>query len=412
MSRTTHALPPMTTGTKLLIAAVTALVLLVTAAVLVPRGGAPEGALTPATEQEYVARDTVAGPSPVTPEARAEIDRVLAAGPRQLDARRRPTALAEDLVRCAEFERQLYCLGVGWTDADPEQVRARAARSVTSARSAYVETTGDLPTAELLAQRAALPPTERRAEERAELTAAARAVAKVVLLRHQLLGEPLPDGFLERHPEARAAATTTASATTTAAKPKGLADYPRRSRVLNPKHVREQVRTYWCGPATMQMIAWGWQKERKRQRHWARRLGTTTSGSAISEMVRVVNQATGYDKEKYAGKYIVLDISDWGFKKWLLLQMRHVEDYRAPVVLHPLLHQEFFPYLDDDASGHFQVGRGYDKRGRKPAHLGFFEPWNQQRFDRSEPYIARVQWRRAFRSYRANKAHPMQNIGV
>ena len=68
--------------------------------------------------------------------------------------------------------------------------------------------------------------------------------------------------------------------------------------------------------------------------------------------------------------------------------------------------------LDDDASGHFQVGRGYDKNGKKPAKLGYFEPWNQQRFDPSEPYIARVQWRRAYQSYRANQAHPHQNIGV
>ena len=116
----------------------------------------------------------------------------------------------------------------------------------------------------------------------------------------------------------------------------------------------------------MQMIAWGWQEERKGQGHWADKLGTTTTGSSISEIVRVVNGATGWDKAKYAGAYIVLDISDWAYKKWMLLQMRHIEDYRAPVVLHPILLQQFYPYLDDDASGHFQVGRGYDKRGKKP----------------------------------------------
>ncbi len=160
------------------------------------------------------------------------------------------------------------------------------------------------------------------------------------------------------------------------------------------------------------MIAWGWQDRRKTQGHWADRLGTTSSGSSISEMVRVVNSATGYDQEKYAGKYVVLDISQWSYKEWMLLQLRHVHDYRAPVVLHPILLQRFYPYLDDDASGHFQVGRGYDKNGGKPGLLGYFEPWNQQRFDPSEPYIARVQWRRAYNSYRANQAHPHQNIGV
>jgi hypothetical protein len=173
-----------------------------------------------------------------------------------------------------------------------------------------------------------------------------------------------------------------------------------------------QRRTYWCGPGAMQMITWGWQKQRKSQGHWAQRLRTTTEGTSIWDMVRVVNQSTGYDQQKYAGPYIVLDISDYSFSKWMLLMMRHVYDYRAPVVLHPVLLKKFYPYLDDDASGHFQVGRGFAKRGKKPDRLGYFEPWNQQRFDPSEPYIARVQWRDAYRSYRANQAHFQHNVGV
>lgn len=408
MSRTPQILTNLSPRTRITLAAFAALVLIVTAAVFVPRGDeAADGGLTPATGQEYVARSTAPGPSPVTAEARAEIDRVLAAAPATVSARLAPTELASRLVRCAEFEEQRYCLGVGWTDVTPRRVLAREAAAAD--RSTPTETTGDLATSDLLSQRAAMPRAERLAAEREELLAAARAVAKVVLLRHQLLGEPLPEGFLERHPEARAdTGATSARAATT----KGLKDYPRRSTVLHPRHVREQTTTYWCGPTSMQMIAWGWQDRPKPQRHWARKLNTTTSGTAISEIVRVVNGVTGYDREAYAGDYIVLDISDWGFKKWLLLQLRHIEDYRAPVVLHPLLHKEFFPYLDDDASGHFQVGRGYNKRGKKPARLGYFEPWNQQRFDPSEPFIARVQWRSAFRSYRANQAHPHRNIGV
>ena len=67
--------------------------------------------------------------------------------------------------------------------------------------------------------------------------------------------------------------------------------------------------------------------------------------------------------------------------------VRHIVDYRAPVVLHPVLLKQFFPYLDDDGSGHFQVGRGYDKRGDKTPLLGYFEPWDQQRFDPDEPFI-------------------------
>ena len=399
----------------LVIGAVGLAVVLVTA-LLVPRGGTPEdGALTPITRESYAARDSAPGPGTLTAADRAEIDRVLAGAPARVGARLAPAGLAQQLMRCAEFEQQRYCLGVGWTTQEPDAARERAlATPRLAGRSAVVETTGDLTTRDLLDQRAAMSPAELEATERAELEEAARSVAKVVLLRHQLLGEPLPDGFLARRPEARATTGTTTDTATSArtTSTKGFKDYPRRDTVLKNKQVRAQRRTYWCGPASMQMIAWGWQDRRRTQKHWAGRLGTTTSGSAISEMVRVVNGSTGYDNANRAGRYIVLDISDWSYRKWMLLQLRHIHDYRAPVVLHPILVKRFYPYLDDDASGHFQVGRGYDKNGDRPGMLGYYEPWNQQRFDPSEPYIARVQWRRAYNSFRANKAHPHQNIGV
>lgn len=406
MSRHSFLPDRLSTRGRVALAAAAALGLVVTAAVLIPRDDAdPDGSLAPTTGEQYVARDSAPGPGAVTDAASAEIDRVLAESPARISARLAPGQLADRLSRCAEFEGQRYCLGRGWTDTDP----TGALRTEAAGRSLVRETTGDLATHDLLARRAALSPAERLAEERAELLAAARSVAKVVLLRHHLLGEPLPEGFLERHPEARA---TTTQPVTARSRTKTLKDYPRSSKVLKPRQVRAQRTTYWCGPASMQMIAWGWHDKRRVQKHWARKLGTTTSGTAITDMVRVVNNSTGWNREAYAGDYIVLDISDWSFRKWLLLQMRHVHDYRAPVVLHPILLKRYFPYLDDDASGHFQVGRGYDKRGKKPAHLGFFEPWNQQRFDPSEPYIKRVQWRNAYQSYRANQAHPHQNIGV
>jgi len=416
MSRLPQTLSRLSPRERVALGALLTLVLVVAVATFVPPGDEPrDGAVRPATDQAaptYVARDGAPGPGTISATDRAAIDELLADAPATVTSRRPVASVARELVRCTAFEGQQYCLGVGWTDADPEQVQVRAARPTPqSGRAVSVETTGDLTTTDLLTQRADLPAEDRLAAERAELEAAARSVVKVVLLRHQILGEALPIGFLDRHPEARARTNAT-SARTTTTRTKGIKDYPRRSTVLKWRQVRQQRRTYWCGPSTMQAIAWGWQNERRSQRHWANRLGTTSNGSAITEMVRVVNRATGYDKEKYAGKYIVLDISDWSFKKWWLLQMRHIEDYRAPIVLHPILLKKFYPYLDDDASGHFQVGRGYDKSGKKPARLGYFEPWNQQRFDPSEPYIARVQWRNAYQSYRANRAHPHQNIGV
>ena len=58
------------------------------------------------------------------------------------------------------------------------------------------------------------------------------------------------------------------------------------------------------------------------------------------------------------------------------------------------------------------MGRGYTNNGNKPTQIGYFEPWNQQRFDPSEPYIDRVQWRNAYKSYRANQEHFLHNVGV
>jgi hypothetical protein len=77
-----------------------------------------------------------------------------------------------------------------------------------------------------------------------------------------------------------------------------------------------------------------------------------------------------------------------------------------------VLQTRFYPYLDHDGSGHFQVGRGYEKRPGKTPMLGYFEPWNQQRFHPDEPFIDRVQWRDAYKSYRANEAHFQHNLGV
>jgi hypothetical protein len=214
----------------------------------------------------------------------------------------------------------------------------------------------------------------------------------------------LPDGFAERHPELAAIDVQARG---------GFGEsYPSKSKILTSKVALAQNQTYWCGPATMQAIGWSSQGKRKNQSYWARRLGTTSAGTAITDMVRVVNNKTDYDDKAHAGPYVVLDISDFTFKEWYRLMMRHIHDYQAPVVLHPVLLKQYYPYLDDDASGHFQVGRGFDQDAGGNRKIGYFEPWDQSRFDPSEPAIGRVQWRNAYRSYRANLDHFQHNIGV
>src|SRR4051794_3346868 len=389
----------------------------------VPHGGGDDGTIrnTGRTAPEHSRPAALsAGYGRVTPAFRHTIDRLVS------DSRTAPRlsrtagarALVDAVVRCARFEGQRYCLGSGWTDHTQAQVRNRtvAAMQHQATRRTAVTTTGDLSAYDELRQRAAMSPAERARADRAELTQAARSVAKVWLLRHQIQGVALPPDFRAKHPEVRAELSTGKLGSSGEAsgkhRVKRWREYPDKGTVLDHKDVAAQRRTYWCGPTSMQMITWGWSGTRRTQAHWAHRLGTTTSGSSITEMVRVVNQDTGYDKEKYAGPYITLDMSDWGFKQWRLLMARHVVDYRAPVVLHPVLEKRFYPYLDHDGSGHFQVGRGYQKRDGKTPLLGYFEPWNQQRFHPDEPYIDRVQWRDAYKSYRANQAHFQHNLGV
>ncbi len=419
--------------------AIGAFALLLAATPLIPRGGGGDGALLPSGKVRAGALvpAQTAALGAVTPPLQREIDRVvdqgLALG--RLSGKQTTAHLVTGLVRCADFEGQRYCLHSGWTQDTQAQVQARtavAARTLAARPAGSAgQTTGDLDVVDTLRRAGALSPTARARAERVELTQAARSVAKVWLLRHELEGVALPASFLNSHPEARAQAPTGArSSTSPAASPspttsptptptpstrtktKTRGDYPQRAIVMNHRRVAEQTRTYWCGPTTMQMIAWGWSGTQLSQGHWASKLGTTSSGTGISDMVRVVNRYTGWDRADRAGAYITLDVSNLSFHKWLLLNMRHVSDYRAPLIFHPILLKKFYPYLDDDASGHFQVGRGYDKRGSRPTEVGYFEPWNQARFDPSEPYIDRVQWRSAYKSYRANEAHFQHNIGV
>jgi hypothetical protein len=414
--------------------------LLAVALLAVPRGGHDDGAMritSRTTGRAARPAQLTAGYGRVTPAYRREIDRavVRSSSPRltSLTPRSTPRALVDDLVRCAVFEGQRYCLGTGWTRSSQAEVRARtaalvarqAARTATGRPETGARTaTGDLSALARLRQQARMSPAALAAAQRDELTQAARSVAKVWLLRHQVQGVPLPSHFFARHPEVRVdqplgsgsrgstALSAPTAAPVAARKFKRWRAYPDKGVVLDRHDVAAQHQTYWCGPTSMQMITWGWSGHRRTQRHWAARLGTTTSGTSISSMVNVVNDATGWDKAKYAGPYVVLDIADWSFRSWMLLMARHIVDYRAPVVLHPVLLTQFYPYLDHDGSGHFQVGRGYKKRGDKTPLLGYFEPWNQQRFHPDEPYIPRVQWRNAYKSYRANETHFQHNLGV
>ncbi len=376
--------------------AAAALALTLGAAPLLPDSDDDRAEIAPSSDQTPPP-GTATGRGRVTPAMQAEIDRVVAEGA-GLDQAQGRTALATASVRCATFDGQRYCLGFGWTNQSREALAARMAAGSTPGR----ERTGDLDADGVLARDTTRSARERSDAERAELTSAAQSVGKVWMLRHEIQGVELPADFAQRHPEVAGISARGGFG----------GNYPTKSKILTSKVAQAQNTTWWCGPAAMQAIGWSSQGARKTQAYWARRLGTTSAGTAITDMVRVVNNKTDYGTEAHAGPYVALDISDFTFKQWYRLMMRHIYDYQAPVVLHPVLLKQYYPYLDDDASGHFQVGRGFDQDPDGNRKIGYFEPWDQSRFDPSEPVIERVQWRNAYKSYRANLDHFQHNVGV
>ena len=142
-----------------------------------------------------------------------------------------------------------------------------------------------------------------------------------------------------------------------------LARLPEQGHRPRPAHVAEQHRTYWCGPTSMQMIAWGWSGRPAHARATGpTELGTTTSGTVDHRHGPRGQPAHRLGQARATPARTSRSTSATGrFQQWMLLMMRHIVDYRAPVILHPILLKQFYPYLDDDGSGHFQVGRGYDR---------------------------------------------------
>ena len=155
------------------------------------------------------------------------------------------------------------------------------------------------------------------------------------------------------------------------------------------------------------MIVWGWRHHRQKRSWWAHRLHTTTSGVDLRHG-RVVSQSTGWDKPSHAGPYIVLDIGHYSFEVDAADDAPHPRPGRRSCCTPILL--RVYPYLDDDASGHYQVGRGY-QNAAKPDQLGCFEPWNPA-VRPSGPTIDRVQWRDAYPQLSRQRAHYIQRRRV
>jgi hypothetical protein len=60
------------------------------------------------------------------------------------------------------------------------------------------------------------------------------------------------------------------------------------------------------------------------------------------------------------------------------VHQKHLGVYKAPVIEHVQLLKRYFPYLAFNHSGHYQVGRGYD---RAKGTIAIYEVFNERRFN-------------------------------
>ena len=171
---------------------------------------------------------------------------------------------------------------------------------------------------------------------------------------------------------------------------------------------------YWCGPTSMQMIAWGWSHDQRsqqalgrarsapprrapRSRRWSgstnakHRLGPRgrTPGSTSCSTSRAGPTASGTSCRCGTP-------STTG---------RRSSCTRC-------CSRSGTPTSTTTRAGTSRSAAATTRTATEPNLLRYFEPWNQQRFDRSEPYIERRQLRSAYRAYRANQEHFQHNIGV
>jgi hypothetical protein len=347
------------------------------------------------------------------------------------------SAQAASMMRCFKLDSENYCLGLGFVDRVPTGAQLRATLSPPE-RQADGEVgaeqdipTGDLTPAAFVAERAAMPKSTRVTAELDEMQAAWDGRAKARDLR--LLAESSDDEEADQSPgqagtEASAqptpggptatvtpptlppvapTRTTPTQGTPTPVPTPAAPVTPPASAYIMKGFQTSQEKGYWCGPATFQSIDWADDNQKDTQASWAKDLGSTTSGTAISAMVQQTNLKTNWDKP--AGAYIVQSVSHWNAQTFFTVHQKHLGVYKAPVIEHVQLLKRYFPYLAFNHSGHYQVGRGYD---RAKGTIGIYEVFNERRFNSRGNVTGGPKNVPASALFNATLANSFQNIGL
>ncbi|MGW7686172.1 C39 family peptidase [Kribbella sp. NPDC054772] len=334
------------------------------------------------------------------------------------------SAQAASMLRCFKLDTENYCLGLGFVEQVPTGAQRHALMSEPTTEpslraSDEVGTeqdisTGDLTPATFVEQRAALPKSQRVTAELDEMQAAWSGREKAREFREIAQANTPPP-----NPEATPAPSTTPVPTRTAptvgpSTPVPSAPQTPAAPVVAPAsayimkgYQTSQEKGYWCGPATFQSIDWADDKQKDTQASWAKDLGSTTGGTAISAMVKQTNAKTAWPKA--AGPYVVQNVKGWNSQTFFQVHQKHLGVYKAPVIEHVQLLKRYFPYLAFNHSGHYQVGRGYNKAN---GTIAIFEVFNERRFNSRGNVTDGPKNIPASALFNATLANSFQNIGL
>ncbi|CAM5786312.1 Peptidase C39-like domain-containing protein OS=Cellulomonas persica OX=76861 GN=CPE01_12780 PE=4 SV=1 [Cellulomonas persica] len=300
------------------------------------------------------------------------------------------TAAEADVVQCATVDGLKFCTEVGFTKESTTAIRARVHRTMASANTAFAAgplDTGDLTPAEQLAQLAGLTPEQLKARQDAQLAEARDAVGRMKLVDYVDSGKPIPAGFFAKYPQlhvkegsaqARALRAGTsmrfAAASGNSTRLAVSSDPSKDYEYIMPNVARDQKTSYWCGPATMEMMDLGDGGSLRTQAKWAELLGTTTDGTGIGAMKDGMNAYTTWDNT--AGKYVTVDLSDRTASWFFSAHRTRVGFTKSPVVEHVQLLMKYFSYLNYNHGGHYQVGRGYSSTTGNV--IGIIDPYDER----------------------------------
>ncbi|WP_272948996.1 C39 family peptidase [Kribbella soli] len=361
------------------------------------------------------------------------MQQVTASSPGDVQLRSADTsAQAASMLRCFKLDTENYCLGLGFVSQVPTGAQRHALMAEPNVRTAD-ETgqvsaeqdiaTGDLTPSAFVSERAALPKSQRVTAELDEMEAAWNGRAKARELR-ELAETETPPPNPEPTPEAAPLPTPTPTPTSTPtpvptrtaptlgtstpvpSTPVAPVAAPASAYIMKGFQT-SQEKGYWCGPATFQSIDWADDNQKDTQASWAKDLGSTTSGTAISAMVKQTNLKTAWPKS--AGTYIVQNVSNWNAQTFFTVHQKHLGVYKAPVIEHVQLLKRYFPYLAFNHSGHYQVGRGYDKA---KGTIAIFEVFNERRFNSRGNVTDGPKNIPASALFNATLANSFKNIGL